>query len=512
MLIFLLVIHAVKLADVATPLQEHQQRVIDKLKASGGVLALHGMGSGKTLEYIAAHDALGGNAEYVVPAPLQQNLQKEYLKHTGAPPENTRIRSYEKATRGDLDTSGLVVFDEAHRGRNNGTGAAKLLRQAQKAPYRLLGTGTAIYNQPYDLANPLNAAAGANVVPNDPGEFKDTFVGTRLIKPGLWNQMRGLKPVWVPTLKNKDKLVDAATGYVDVHQSGKGPDFPARIDEEFDVPMSEKQHDLYRFHEGPIPWYLRAKIRSGLPMSKQESQELNAFQGALRQTSNTPRPYVENMTDEEENEHTPKIRKMVENLLAQRQKDKNFRGVVYSNYHTGGLHPYARALRNAGVEHSLFTGETPEKDRGRIINEYNEGKKPVLLVSGAGTEGLDLKGTKLVQLMEPHWNNSRLDQAIARGVRFRSHAHLPENERQVRVQRYFSAFPKTIANRLRLTSPDKTVERYMYDMSNTKSELANQMMEALQEASDRGPLVKEKTSAFLYGQKLAAFTSRGELS
>lgn len=482
-----------KLADVSTPLQGHQQRIIDKLKASGGVLALHGMGSGKTLEYIAAHDALGTPAEYVVPAPLQQNLQKEYVKHTGAPIQDARVRSYEKAVRegvGNLDTSGLVVFDEAHRGRNNGTGAAKLLREAQKAPYRLLGTGTAIYNQPYDLANPLNAAAGSNVVPTDPSEFKNTFVGSRTIKPGLLNRIRGMKPVEVPALKNRQKLIDAATGYVDVHKSGTGPDFPRRVDEEFDVPMSDKQHDLYRFHEGPMPWYLRAKIRAGLPMDKQEAKELNAFQGALRQTSNTPRPYVDDMSDEEENENTPKIQMMVRNLLEQRKKDPNFRGVVYSNYHAGGLHPYARALRAANVPHNLFTGETAEKDRARIIQEYNEGKSPVLLVSGAGTEGLDLKGTKMVQLTEPHWNNSRLDQAIARGIRFKSHSHLPENEREVRVQRYFSAFPKTLGNKLHLTTPDKTVERYMYDMSNTKSELANQMMGALQEASDRGPLHK----------------------
>lgn len=495
-----------KLADVLTPLQEHQQRVVDKLKASGGVLALHGMGSGKTLEYIAAHDALGVPADYVVPAPLQQNLQKEYVKHTGEPLKDARVRSYEKAVKGDLDTSGLVVFDEAHRGRNNGTGAAKLLREAQKAPYRLLGTGTAIYNQPFDLANPLNAAAGSNVVPNDPSEFKNTFVGSRTIKPGFFNRIRGMKPVDVPVLKNKGKLIDAATGYVDVHRSGEGPDFPRRIDEEFDVPMSERQHELYKFHEGPMPWYLRAKIRAGLPMDKAESQELNAFQGALRQTANTPRPYVEKMTDEEENENTPKIQEMVKKLLEQRAKDKNFRGVVYSNYHGAGLHPYARALRANNVTHNLFTGETPEKDRARIIQEYNEGKSPVLLVSGAGTEGLDLKGTKLVQLTEPHWNNSRLDQAIARGIRFKSHAHLPDNEREVRVQRFFSAFPKTLGNRLHLTKPDKTVERYMYDMSNTKSELANQMMEALQEASDKGPkkpVPTTKTAAYIYGEKIA---------
>lgn len=484
-------IHGVKLSEVVTPLQPHQRRLLDKLKASGGALALHGVGSGKTLEYIAAQDELGVPADFVVPAPLQQNLAKEYVKHTAGKPDDVRVRSYEKAVRGGLNTDGLVVFDEAHRGRNAGTGASKLLREARKAPYRLLGTGTAVYNQPWDLAAPLNAAAGAPVVPDDPGLFKEKFVGKEAIKPGFWNRVRGMKPVEVPVLKNRQALIDAAKGYVDVHKGGVGPDFPRRVDEEFDVPMSEKQHQMYRFHEGPMPWYLRAKIRSGLPMSKQESQELNAFQGALRQTSNTPRPYVEGMSDDEENENTPKIQMMVKNLLASRQKDPNFRGVVYSNYLSGGLNPYSRALQAAKVPHNLFTGETAAKDRDRIVNEYNDGKSPVLLISGAGSEGLDLKGTKMVQLMEPHWNRSRLEQAVGRGVRYKSHAHLPENEREVRVQRYFSAFPKTFANKLRLTTPDKTVERYMHDTATQKGRLADEINAALQEASDAGPLQKK---------------------
>jgi hypothetical protein len=45
----------------------------------------------------------------------------------------------------------------------------------------------------------------------------------------------------------------------------------------------------------------------------------------------------------------------------------------------------------------------------------------------------------------------------------------------------------------------------MYDMSNQKSELANQIMEAMQEASDRGPLKKkpEKNAAYRYGHALS---------
>lgn len=506
-----------KLADVLTPLQPHQERALEKFRASHGLLALHGVGSGKTLEFIAGHDATGLPADFVVPAPLQQNLQKEYLKHTGELPDTVRIRSYEKAMRdGGIDPTRAVFFDEAHRGRNAGTGAAKMLRQARSAPYRMLGTGTGVYNQPSDIAGLLNAAAGSEVVPDNPSKFKNQFIGERTVTPGFMNRLRGMKPMTIPTLKNRDALIDAATGYVDVHRGGVGPDFPTRIDESFEVPMSSKQVDLYRYHEGQMPWYLKAKIRHGLPMSKQEMQELNAFQGALRQTSNTPRPYIDGMTDEEEDAHTPKIQKAVANLAQMHKENPNFRGVVYSNYIGAGLKPYSRKLTELGIPHNLFTGETRPEDRARYVNEYNSGKAPVLLISGAGAEGLDLKGTRAVQLLEPHWNNSRGEQAVGRGIRYKSHAHLPESERNVRVQKYYSVHPKSLMQRIGIGKPDSAVERYMDDMSNQKSQVSDEIMKALQEASDKGPLNMNKTSAafqfgasftspaFEFGEKLAA--------
>lgn len=501
-----------KLADVLTPLQPHQERALEKFRASHGLLALHGVGSGKTLEYIAGHDATGLPADFVVPAPLQQNLQKEFLKHTGEIPEDVRIRSYEKATRdGGIDPTRAVFFDEAHRGRNTGTGASKMLRQARSAPYRMLGTGTGVYNQPTDIAGLLNAAAGSEVVPDNPSKFKGQFIGEKTITPGFLNRLRGMKPMTIPTLKNRDALIDAATGYVDVHRGGTGPDFPTRIDESFEVPMSDKQVDLYRYHEGQMPWYLKAKIHHGLPMSKQEMQELNAFQGALRQTSNTPRPYIDGMTDEEEDAHTPKIQKAVANLAQMHKENPNFRGVVYSNYIGAGLKPYSRKLTELGIAHNLFTGETRPEDRARYVNEYNSGKAPVLLISGAGSEGLDLKGTRAVQLLEPHWNNSRGEQAVGRGIRYKSHAHLPESERNVRVQKYYSVHPKSFMQRIGIGKPDSAVERYMDDMSNQKSQLSDEIMKALQEASDKGPLNMNKTATTL-GQVAVASSLLGAAS
>jgi superfamily II DNA or RNA helicase len=491
-----------KLADIRTPLQPHQQRVIDKLKSSGGLLVAHGVGSGKTLSSIAAADALGLPIEAIVPAPLVANYEKELEKHLDEVPEDARIRSYEKAVRDrDVNLDALAVMDEAHRARNAGTLLSKhVAGEVAKAKARLLLTGTPVYNQPYDLAILLNTAAGRKVLPEDPALFKKTFVGEEKIQAPLMERIKGQvfnHPVDTVTrakLINRQHLINAAKGYVDVHKGG-GTGFPDREDVTHLVPMSSQQEKMYSFHTDQMPWYLKAKIRAGLPLDKQESRELNSFQGALRQASNTPRPYVSNMTDEEEEAHTPKIQMMAQHLKDMHKADPNFRGLVYSNYLGAGLEPMSRALQKHGIPHNVFTGEVPKKQRDQMVKDYNTGKIPVLLVSGAGSEGLDLKGTKAIQVMEPHWNDSRINQVIGRGIRYQSHAHLPEHERKVKVMRYMSVLPKGLAERMGLNritgqKPPQSVEQYMKNMSDEKERFSGEIASALQEASDLGPLGK----------------------
>lgn len=484
-------VYLVKQGDLQTPLQPHQQRVIDKLRASGGLLVAHGLGSGKTLSSIAAANALGLPIEAVVPAPLVANYEKEMQKHLGERPGDARVRSYEKAVReGTVNPNALVVMDEAHRARNLGTGASQIVgRQAARARARMLLTGTPAYNQPSDVASLLNIAAGRQILPSDPTMFKKFFVGEKVIKPGFWAGLRGAEAAKVPYLKNPEHLTRAATGYVDVHPGG-GEDFPRRKDEEFHVPMSPEQLRIYRYHEGTMPWYLRMKIRAGLPMTKRESQELNAFQGALRQTSNTPRPYVAEMEDVHEDQHTPKLEMMARHLHEGLQKDPNFRGIAYSNYLEGGLLPISRKLTALGVPHSVFHGGVPTAERARMVREYNAGQTPVLLLSPSGTEGLDLKGTKMVQVGEPHWNDSRINQVIGRGIRYKSHEHLPESEREVKVNRYYSSLPTPLGARLGLSEPPQSIEQYIKGSADMKEQIFKQISEALQRASEAGPLKK----------------------
>lgn len=485
------------MSGLKTELRPHQIRAIEKLKASGGLLAAHGLGSGKTLTSIAAADELGLPIEAIVPAPLVANYQKELEKHLEEPPEDARIRSYQKVTRNpDIRRDALAVLDEAHRIRNVGTSVEReVARRAAEAKARLLLTGTPVFNNPADLAPLLNTAAGRTVLPNDPRAFNEHFVGEREIKPGFIARLRGVQSSKVPYLKNRKELIEAARGYVDVYQGG-GEGFPDRIDEHHEVVMSPMQREIYRFHEGKIPWVVAYKMRHNLPLNKSESSNLNKFQAGLRQVSNTPRPYIAGMTDEQEEKHSPKLRKMVDHLSEMRNNDPNHRGVVYSNYLEGGLLPMSRMLQKKNIPHAVFHGGLSKLEKAQLVKDYNSGKTPVLLVSSSGAEGLDLKGTKSIQLAEPHWNNSKIDQVIGRGIRYRSHDHLPEEERKVRVMRYYSVHPKPGL----FGDREEAIERYMQNMSDMKSGIGGEVMQALQEASDYGPL--QKTAA-KYGLSVA---------
>jgi superfamily II DNA or RNA helicase/RimJ/RimL family protein N-acetyltransferase len=474
-------------AAIVTELHPQQQRVLDKLDASGGVLVVHGLGSGKTLTSIAAGVAGDSPIEVIAPAPLIANYEKEVAKHVeGELP--MRVRSYSVASRDGLDDTGLVVLDEAHRMRNVGTKRHRAIAgPAAMAPRRLLLTGTPIYNAPSDLAPLANIAAGYDVLPTDPRSFMRKHVSDIAVRPTFLQRLLGVTPGLRHKLQNRQDLVEALVGHVDVHAE-TGGDYPEREDEVISVPMSRRQAATYRFLLNQAPAAIGAKIRAGLPPSKQESRALNAYLSGVRQASNSPRPYIETMTDEEEAQNTPKIQEAVSRLRSAREADRNFRGLVYSNYLPAGIEPYARALDLAAVPYRKFTGATSKRDKARIVEEYNAGDVPVLLVSSSGGEGLDLKGTKMVQILEPHFNNPKINQVIGRGIRHGSHAHLPEEERRVVVQRFLSALPER-RGWLGRQSKEMSTEEWLQARANERDQLTAEFLDALREASGR-PLEK----------------------
>lgn len=475
-------------AELTSPLKPHQERVLKKLESSDGVIVAHRVGAGKTLTSIAAAVKSGKPIEVVTPASLTPNFEKELKKHVRGEVD-ARIRSYERVARDTKDGEGIdpqrfLILDEAHRLRNSGTDMAAAIRPiAAKAHKRLLLTGTAIYNQPADIAPLANIAAGSTVLPQDEAAFNSRFIRETEIKPGLIQRLRGVKPGIKKNLQNQLELEDALRGRIDLHDEASIEDFPTQIDEHVHVPMSAKQKDVYDTLMNVAPLHVRLKIKSGLPPSKQEARNLNAFVTGTRQASLSPRPYSKKMTDEDEAQNTPKIQEAARRLAQMRATDERFRGVVYSNYIDAGLRPYEKALQQKKIPFETLTGSLSAKQKAKLVLNYNSGKTPVLLVSSSGTEGLDLRGTKLVQVLEPHWNNSKIEQVVGRGVRYQSHSHLPAEERKVLVQRFYSSLPKTGIGKLLNLDPGKSTEEWIQGRADEKSQLAAELREVFLRAS-----------------------------
>ena len=62
------------------------------------------------------------------------------------------------------------------------------------------------------------------------------------------------------------------------------------------------------------------------------------------------------------------------------------------------------------------------------------------MITSSGAEGINLKNTRYVHIMEPYWRPVREEQVIGRAVRLNSHINLPEEKRFVKVFKYLTVF------------------------------------------------------------------------
>ncbi|MHA2333069.1 MAG: helicase-related protein [Candidatus Hodarchaeales archaeon] len=450
-------------AALKSVLLPHQERIIRRIKKSPGLVVAHGLGSGKTYSSIAASVKLNpDNVTVLVPAALKDNYKKELDKHVeGTLP--VQIGSLQKAVKdGEMAASDLLIVDEAHRARESKSKTYGTLSKA-KAKKRLMLTASPVYNKPKDIASLVNLAAGKKILPLG-SDFDKKYV--KQPRTGLLALLPWSDPD--PQIIRKKELGGVLNAWVDRHES-TGSDFPDRTDERVSVPMSKRQAKIHQMAWGGLPLMTRMRMKKGLPPHKKELQELNKFESQARQVSNTEAPF----TVGGDAPITPKLRTAYGKFKEKADSNPRHKAVVYSNY-LGSLTDYSKMLEQDGVPHASFTGKQKGKERKQIIEDFNNDKIKALLVSSAGGEGLDLKGTRQVQVLEPHWNEEKVKQVIGRAIRHKSHANLPAKERKVHVEKY-DTYPKGLLGGKKLS-----VEDWLYDMSDQKERLNNQLLDLIQ--------------------------------
>ena len=92
-------------------------------------------------------------------------------------------------------------------------------------------------------------------------------------------------------------------------------------------------------------------------------------------------------------------------------------------------------------------------------NTHGENVK-VVIISVAGSEGLDFKNIRQVHILEPWYNMNLLEQIIGRAIRNCSHKRLPFSQRNVELYLYGT----------QLTNPEiEAIDLYLYRLSEFKS-------------------------------------------
>jgi SNF2 family DNA or RNA helicase len=470
-------------------LKPHQDKVVKQFKdGTRGLLVYHGLGSGKTITSIACGEVFPNMKKtVVVPASLQDNFRKEIAK-VGAPSSKYSVVSYEMfAKRNTPVTDGFVIFDEAHRLRNSsGHVASACIFNAQQAERILLLSGTPIVNYPTDIV-PLFRLIAPGSLPG-PTIFNRTFLYKEASVRRVPIKVLGVKIREVKVLAsetrliNRSQLLNALKGLVSFYdgKSSSPNNYPRHTERFIRVPMSQEQEDMHiKAAKNTLTNREVAMIRGGVTTnmegnSSDTSKRINSFLNKTRQIVNmSPGDGL-----------SPKM-----TAIAATVREGPLPAVVYSNFKSAGVLRLADELKQTHRV-AVFTGEESKAVKKKMVADFNDKKIDVMLITASGSEGLDLKRTRQMHVMEPHWNQSRLDQAIGRAIRYKSHDNLSKDKQHVDVYHWLSVFaPMTRVQYIKslVTGNDISLrvssDEYLLKISQKKTQLNQKFEKVLHEAS-----------------------------
>lgn len=440
------------------------------------------------------------------------------------------------STKSNFLENTLIIMDEAHNIasaiKNGSKNAVKLYNTIMKTRNikLIFLTGTPIVNTPFELVPIFNMLKGYmgkvkyTLFPENQLDFYNLFLS------GAADSINGLQ------IKNKAVFQNRITGLLSYYgdfyfQNEVKKDFPIQLPTKVEVVnMSIFQYIRYqrmRDIENKESSYTKANTSENFAF-KDPSKTSSSYRIRSRQVSNYCIPenalvfnaektsvqkFINRISPEDLDDlekYSPKFQKILDNIALY----PDSLSVVYSEFVSGeGLaifahvierkkYIYWRDANEVGEEfdlpiqkvakiskkltYAVISGNVPYSEREAIIRTFNNKKNisgdyiALLLISKSGAEGLSLRNVRSIHIMEPFWNYARIEQIIARGVRFHSHTDLPENERTVQSYIYISTYPK------KFTTADlepRTTDEELLHLSMNGKKIRDQFELALIESS-----------------------------
>lgn len=401
-------------------LRSYQKNVVEYMKNHRRLLVFHKMGTGKTLTAVTVSqsylDQYPRHKVIVIsPATLIDNFRKEMfetyrnIKHRG----RYEFFSIQKATNlfkeGKINCeNSMVIIDEVHNYRTlvkmskgkikSGVNVHHIKPCLEKAHKVLLLTGTPVYNSPKDLQNIM------------------TFLKTDDLR--------------------------CRVSFHDYEKDDKH--FPLRVDAPKYIEMSpeyKRQYDeivdeIYKEDYGGTERRISLRV-----FHTDDTNRLKKFATAIRRaTQNLDNRF----------EHNRKL-EFIKNLILKLQaknrkktKENKYKIIIYSAFKGHGIELIRDNMPPSdrdNIAYATISGDTKMSERQRLVRLYNKGTIKILFLTKAAGEGLDLKGTDIVVIMEPNWNESSIEQVIARAIRFKSHENRPPKRQKVTVLQLYHTKP-----------------------------------------------------------------------
>lgn len=470
-------------------LQPHQERplqyLLDKPNIKG-LLIYHGIGTGKTFLSLAVSERLASKKVYLVmPRFLKSSWKAAMAEYQIKAAGRYQMLSFEEAISPQAPKSyrgAIVIVDEAHKlvarlrssRANSRRKYAKLYFALQEAQRILALTGTPLVSNPTDIAYLHNLVAAKSLLPYDEQRFRieytkviqhqsllrgylteSKFVDlltpvfalgiSGLLLPVNWvvvgflsgsavlPLIRSSRPASTKSFRmlDRDKFKAITEKYVSFYEASEKEqsNYPTATVKYSRVPYSTPQANLFfDFADQSLnPKLLHHFVPGDNYSPKQLELNSSEIQAELARKPDNGREignlYLEGV-------ESPKFQKVLAEIK------KSWGSIaVYSNYYESGILAFAAFLDRHGHKGSyrILRPDTSMAEQSQTLKRFNSGTLKILLLHPEITEGISLRGTDQLHILEPVTNVSLQDQIVGRTVRFKSHAHLPAKRRKVNV-------------------------------------------------------------------------------
>lgn len=495
-----------------------QQRVLDN--PSGSIIAAHPVGSGKTLTGIAKFEKLkeegrANKALVVVPASLRHNFgnegvakftdssynivgnKQEISKKTGNninPNADYNIVSYEMFRKNPeqiLKDSGAdtIIQDEMHKLKNEGTSTIDSFHKIKGKYKNMIGlTGSVISNKISDVYNLADLAAnGSHALGRNKKDFEKMY-----LKRSTSSRYKDLRDDRKPVIgfNNRRKLKNELNKYIDyadiddIRDSAKIPEKSTHLNK---VQISPQQAKIYKKIVKNNPSVKKLIYQKRLETMK-DDEVAKAFNDLIeaRKLMNSVGSVIPGIDLTESARMTPKTKKMLDDLEVHLKNTPDGQAILLTNLINGGADVLEAGLKDRGLDYGRFLGKgndgITEEGRQQDVRDYKKRKKNVMIISGAGAEGISLGNTTWEGVLDPHYNPERMNQMEARGIRAYGLSHRPEKDRVVDVERYISTMPKKFGI---FNDKMKTPDEFIYEIAQNKDKQNQLLFDLLKESKKR---------------------------